>query len=812
MYPNNIKPSYGTPPRPPKSTAYRSDPATALRDESSSAADASDAFAGMFADWPQQSQQLSPIQLQGECMQPNTIKLLDTTSSLIKNSYCSTNSSGHRRCRTIDLLDFDVEPSETMKATNATNHGYLAALTTAVPQKHAVSEPPPPSSPQIQTLPQKYIPHPSQSAAPSEFDLMDHHQGRRNRTATLESVMAVNSFASTKSVSSPSYNQVECSGMPGNINTRQQHERGEGEGNVVVHGSNNGEMETSMLDHFLSAKEQQYRDQQQHHDLSNWDGGLDNSPVIEVYPHPSSTHSNSNNREELDDASDVSSLSDDERFHAGDEGMPSMPTLKKSNRATPPPINTTIESSTPSAATAPSGGARVMQALWKKPRALTLTKSKLKRSGSTDAGMTRASTVTTAYTSAVHTLDTIDIPSPLGVGGEDTSIFRGMDNSVVSTSRKSPLDGDNSYASLHGYHRRCKTGMAAYNRGAFHGDTDGGIKSSWLTQSLGTSPSSHQHVQWRQQEIDLIDVGDSSDPYSQNIEVHPISLPSPSEISSYYTPVGGVPRLVTSTCETSVISGTSSNGYLPNIGTMSTSSVSLGTGGGQSIHEIQSQPMRSQNRLSRPPIISNRAKTSPAVFDPLSEVNSHMEELSCGSGIPPRYLKDDPLLSKSRYRSPFLPTAIPRKGGRKRQTTPSGSIDGACMFGSIALSETQSSVMSPTAVGLPRRQSFRSVECADSISPATFETSNTPVLMSPSLASVKDATRRENDDDNESCESFTEELNRRDKHKVVVGEMKHFIGRVLPSPKPVVKAGMKLLGREVKSEENALKRAGGCLT
>jgi hypothetical protein len=61
------------------------------------------------------------------------------------------------------------------------------------------------------------------------------------------------------------------------------------------------------------------------------------------------------------------------------------------------------------------------------------------------------------------------------------------------------------------------------------------------------------------------------------------------------------------------------------------------------------------------------------------------------------------------------------------------------------------------------------------------------------------------DEEEDSCESFTEEFNRAErKGKIVTNEIKHIMGKVLPRKK--------LLGREKEEAETKLKRAEGCLT
>ncbi len=215
--------------------------------------------------------------------------------------------------------------------------------------------------------------------------------------------------------------------------------------------------------------------------------------------------------------------------------------------------------------------------------------------------------------------------------------------------------------------------------------------------------------------------------------------------------------------------------------------------------------------FQRPPM-ATRAKSVQEIFDPLSEMNSQFGNLSIGtpSSNPPRYLKDDPLLSNSRYRGRLITSPSIRKSKKISKKSKEKHVidkESACMIGTIALAETDP--LSPLKCGGISQRSFTNSH--DCITPqGTFDSLNSPHdasttpnshQISPSLKVV------EYDEDDATCE-FAEEFHRRDKSNVVKDEIKHFIGKF--KPKPVVKVGRKLLGRDSPSKN--LKRADGCLT
>ncbi len=153
-----------------------------------------------------------------------------------------------------------------------------------------------------------------------------------------------------------------------------------------------------------------------------------------------------------------------------------------------------------------------------------------------------------------------------------------------------------------------------------------------------------------------------------------------------------------------------------------------------------------------------------SVFDPFAEVKSEIPRA-------PRYLRDNPLLSKSKYRG-----RLSSPLNHKRAP----SLDTACMIGSIAMSETSTPVISPI----------------DSDS----QVSNLPPIPSQAPSSVTEEAAGEDDDDDSSYASFTEELNRKDWGKGFVGDaLNNFVDKLLP-----------VVG--LKPRETKLKRADGCLT
>jgi len=134
----------------------------------------------------------------------------------------------------------------------------------------------------------------------------------------------------------------------------------------------------------------------------------------------------------------------------------------------------------------------------------------------------------------------------------------------------------------------------------------------------------------------------------------------------------------------------------------------------------------------------------------------------------PRYLRDNPLLSKSKYRG-----RLSSPLNHKRAP----SLDTACMIGSIAMSETSTPVIPPL----------------DSDS----QVSSLPPIPAQAPSSV---TEEAVEDDDSSYASFTEELNRKDWGKAFVSDvLNNFVDKMLPV------VGMK-------PKEAKLKRADGCLT
>jgi len=260
-------------------------------------------------------------------------------------------------------------------------------------------------------------------------------------------------------------------------------------------------------------------------------------------------------------------------------------------------------------------------------------------------------------------------------------------------------------------------------------------------------------------------------------------------------------------------------------------------------------------------------------FDPLMEdeilkspsphlmINNYYPTSVSSAGIPPRHYKDDPLLSRSRYRSPLQMKKNP--SSRHRRSTSAGGVmnpssrhrrsasagggmgshrsdmmmENTCMFGCIVLSETTKTPMTPLGDMMPQNLNSASLEWDGSVSPNSpstaqsishslaipgsdaknkkqaFMTPNNNQDMGSTANNTLDRDREGDgdDDDNSSFQSFSEEYHRAEqKRKVVAKEMKHIIGKVLPIPmKPVVKVGRKLLGRE---KEGGMKRSEGCLT
>lgn len=158
-----------------------------------------------------------------------------------------------------------------------------------------------------------------------------------------------------------------------------------------------------------------------------------------------------------------------------------------------------------------------------------------------------------------------------------------------------------------------------------------------------------------------------------------------------------------------------------------------------------------------------KSKSVNSEFDPFAEVKSEIPRA-------PRYLRDNPLLSKSKYRG-----RLSSPLNHKRAP----SLDTACIIGSIAMSETSTPVIPPI----------------DSDS----QVSNLPPIPSQAPSSVTEEAVGEDDDDS-SYASFTEELNRKDWGKGFAGDViNNFVDKLLP-----------VVG--LKPRETKLKRADGCLT
>jgi len=159
------------------------------------------------------------------------------------------------------------------------------------------------------------------------------------------------------------------------------------------------------------------------------------------------------------------------------------------------------------------------------------------------------------------------------------------------------------------------------------------------------------------------------------------------------------------------------------------------------------------------------AKSKSSEFDPFAAVKSEIPRA-------PRYLTDNPLLSKSKYRG-RLSSPLSHKRAP--------SLDTACMIGSIAMSETSAPVIPPI----------------DSDS----QVSILPPIPAQAPSSVtEEAVEEEEDDDDSSYASFNEELNRKDWGKGFVSDaINNFVDKLLP-----------VVG--LKPKETKLKRAEGCLT
>jgi len=458
-------------------------------------------------------------------------------------------------------------------------------------------------------------------------------------------------------------------------------------------------------------------------------------------------------------------------------------------------------------------------------------------------------------------------------GGSVVSSSHGGSHRRVNTLGSSLTDSNSYLGDGLRHHRRSTSNTSSSN--------NVGIQSSWLMPSSSGlqqlhSPGAHQltpmglHVggpipemplqqqQQLQPDEDLIDIthDEPIDPFSGLI---------------------GMPR--SAGCESDASrDGTGSTGW--NVFGNVSSSFSLGQSPAEKLGDNVS-PGNNDNNSNmpssmRPPIGNRRSKSAVLVdeFDPLnlegileSSYSVCSSPLRSPSGvIPSRHHRDDPMLSKSRYRTPsFTPpgqqqqqrrlSLTKKKKGLRHQRSSSlgsgvqgdrmGSMMGnACMFGSIAQLETNKNspiVVVTTPTSMSHATSCASLEWDGSVGqhsvgqsvmganiggypPSGTFTLETPgsvlseglsIGHTPSSQDVAGISptldEEEDDDDNSSYDSFSEEYHRPEqKRKIVAKEVKHIIGRVLPMGKPVVKAGRKLLGRE--KEEAAMKRSKGCLT
>jgi len=397
-----------------------------------------------------------------------------------------------------------------------------------------------------------------------------------------------------------------------------------------------------------------------------------------------------------------------------------------------------------------------------------------------------------------------------------------------------------------------------HRRSASHGNeydnNQMGIKDSWLIPSLQPHPSNSPGRSELQSlrsagiplpEDDLIDVthDEPVDPFSGLI---------------------GMPASFG--CEKSIISGDGDSYTGMNVfGTRTAPSISVEPTSVNNMHGSNHDALMLKS--GRPPLIEKRTTTtSTLTFDPLVEGEEGMMELHhnqsnsvCSSPSlrrpppsagPPRRYKDDPMLSKSRYRSPLhhfgssqRQKSTKKLASRHRRSSSVGAsanssdmmamMESSCMFGSIALSETVMSPMTPLE-DAPQALNSVSMEWDGSIAnshhsmghasiasigrKSTALDTSTPgsATLTPTGSSIKDAGTIDNnaldegnEDDDSSYGSFSEEYNRPEqKHKVVAKEVKHIIGKVFPVGKPMVKVGRKLLRVD---KEAVIKRSEGLL-
>jgi len=294
-----------------------------------------------------------------------------------------------------------------------------------------------------------------------------------------------------------------------------------------------------------------------------------------------------------------------------------------------------------------------------------------------------------------------------------TSVTHTME--TIDCSFPSPLTAEinvekvKSSRDLMGNHRRCQSSLSGASFPL--GNRSTMIHDSWTSPTPGYGePLSMQPEKGE----DLIDV-------SSDAPIDPFSG------------LAGMPSSSINMCDNSFASGTTSSLEKPKTSTF----------------------------LRKPAMARSNSVNSE--FDPFAKVKSEIPRA-------PRYLRDNPLLSKSKYRGRLSPSL-----NHKRVP----SLDTACMIGSIAMSETSTREIHPT--------DSDSLVC------------NLPPISSLQAPSSVTEEADEHDDDS-SYASFAEELNRKDWGKAVVSDvMNNFVEKMLP-----------LVG--LKPKETKLKRAEGCLT
>jgi len=400
------------------------------------------------------------------------------------------------------------------------------------------------------------------------------------------------------------------------------------------------------------------------------------------------------------------------------------------------------------------------------------------------------------------------------------------------------------------------------------------IHPSWLTSStdMGTSPGSTVGTK-----LTAPTREETPPPADSSEDLIDISYDEP--VDPFSGLIGMPPSIG---CESSVVSGGTSStagwNVFGNAGSL------VGSPIDEDAPDNDEGPAR-QSYLpgSRPPIAKHRARSALVVqvggeFDPLQEEEAAVSELgstlhsdSISSSpmhptvVPPRHHKDDPLLSKSRYRHPLLSPPGPgqqQQPSRRSKTlrhqrssslgasgTSRPDLESACMFGSIAQLEAHNIaplVISTTPMGIARNISGTSLEWGDSASlhssaghslghntsgtslvrsieletttpkyspgdetSSIVRTSNSDTDLTSSAPKLDkldevDAANNDGEEDDDSYASFGDEYNRPEqKHKGVVREVKHIM-------KPLSKVGRKLLKRG--NDDAAMKRADGCLT